>query len=286
MQGHGPAGAAPQPAWNAAVRHSGGGPEARSGADPASAGPYSYAQQPAWGPEPAGDPFGLPVSARRIEPTPPPRPSRLIPGIVAGLVAGLLVFGAGGWFVGRTTAPRAAATAATTAAAPRLGAFERSQIAVNRPDFANTGLVSISQGWLPYLSSCARSGQPSGPTLNRGEKVRVRCTLDGMSALFVEYNSIAERDRARQRMLDPSVDARDLTPGIGPAVQRGAPSGRTGGNYVEYAYRLTEEGKTRTVSGIWWDDAKTPIAGYLLAFWKEGIGESWEPMRDLWSRYA
>jgi hypothetical protein len=37
---------------------------------------------------------------------------------------------------------------------------------------------------------------------------------------------------------------------------------------------------------MWWDDARTPVAGYLLAYWKEGLGEKWEPMRDLWSRYA
>ena len=61
---------------------------------------------------------------------------------------------------------------------------------------------------------------------------------------------------------------------------------RTEGNYVEYAYRLTERGTTRTVSGLWWDDAQAPVAGYLLAYWKDGVGESWAPMRDLWSRYA
>jgi hypothetical protein len=107
-----------------------------------------------------------------------------------------------------------------------------------------------------------------------------------MSALFVEYDSIAQRDSARQKMIGDGVDGAKLAPGIGPAVQQPAPSGRTDGNYVEFAYRLTEDGKTRTVSGLWWDDDKAPIAGYLLAFWKEGIGGSWEPMRDLWSRYA
>jgi len=45
-------------------------------------------------------------------------------------------------------------------------------------------------------------------------------------------------------------------------------------------------GVTRTVAGIWWEDAQTPIAAYLLAYWKDGLGERWEPMRDLWSRYA
>jgi hypothetical protein len=164
--------------------------------------------------------------------------------------------------------------------------FEQSQVAINEPDFANTGLTTLAQGWLPYLSSCSRSGERNGPNLNEGEKVRVRCTLDGMSAIFVEYKSIADRDKARVRNLGENVDARSLTPGAGPAVEKTTPSGRVTGNYVEYAYKLTEGGNTRIVSGIWWDDAQTPIAGYLLAFWKEGLGERWEPMRDLWSRYA
>jgi hypothetical protein len=239
-------------------------------------------QNNAWS---SADSFGLPATGRRIEPSPPRRRSRLIPGILVGLLAGLLLFGSAGWFVGRTAAPTAqsARTPAPTAG-PTLGVFEQSQVRVNRQDFAGTGLGPVAEGWLPYLSTCSRSGRRNGPALNRGEKVRVRCTLDGMSAIFVEYRSVADRDRARQRMLDSSVP--ELTAGIAPADKRPAPSGRTAGNYVEYAYRLTEAGATRTVSGIWWDDAKTPIAGYLLAFWQEGLGESWEPIRDLWSRYA
>ena len=303
-----PGGVAPADAW-AAGRPEGGAsgdawadgrPEGRApadawGPDTGAYGPGVGAQQApggyAHGAAPSGgDPFGLPGAGRRIEPTPPPGSSRLVPGLIAGLVAGLLVFGGAGWFVGRATAPAKANTAATTKATTKatatLGAWEQSQITVNRPDFAGTGLVTISAGWLPYLSTCVRSGRPHGPALNQGEKVRVRCTLDGMSAIFVEYKSIAERDRARQRMQDPSQNTPSLAPGIGPAVQRATPSGRTEGNYVEYAYRLTDDGTPRTVGGIWWDDAKTPIAGYLLAFWKEGVAESWAPMRDLWSRYA
>ena len=223
-----------------------------------------------------------PFAGRRIEPSPPPDRSRLIIGLVAGLVAGLLVFGVGGFFAGRVTAPQP--TAGTPAA--ELGVFERSQAALNRPHFAGTGLVVISQGWLPYLSTCSRSGEPGGPALNRGEKARVRCTLDGMSAIFVEYQSIVDRDRARAKTVSQNADARTLTPGVGAATRRATPSGRTDGNYVEYAYKLTEGGVTRTVAAIWWDDAQAPVAGYLLAYWKEGLGESWDPVRDLWARYA
>ncbi|GAA0550957.1 hypothetical protein GCM10010172_36450 [Paractinoplanes ferrugineus] len=268
---------------------------------PASGGSYGYgpfrgaANNDNWDASSAEpvDPFGLPPSSfsgRRIEPSPPPDRSRLIVGVAAGLVAGLLLFGTGGWFAGRATAPEVAAPATVAASGPApagsLGVFEQSQVAINQPDFDGTGLTTISQGWMPYLSSCSRSGRPGGPALNDGEAHRVRCTMAGMSAIFVEYKSLADRDKARVRTLGQNVDARTLTPGAGPSVERPTPSNRTRGNYVEYAYSLTESGTTRTVAGIWWDDAQTPIAAYLLAYWKDGIGERWEPMRDLWSRYA
>lgn len=234
---------------------------------------------------PTYDPFDFNASSysgRRIEPSPPAAPSRLLIGVVAGLVAGLLVFGAGGWFAGRATAPKATPKASPTAS---LGVFERSQVALNRPHFA-AALLPMAQGWLPYLSSCSRNGEPGGPKLNAGEAARVRCTLDGMSAIFVEYKSVAGRDKTRAATLKQGADASILTPGIDPATQRRAPSGRTAGNYVEYGYSVTEGGTVRPVAGIWWDDTRTPVAAYLLAYWKEGVGQNWAPMRDLWSRYA
>ena len=228
-------------------------------------------------------------TGRRIEPSPPPERNRLIIGLAAGLVAGLLLFGTAGYFVGRSTHPATAAPASpapTPTPSGTLGIFEQNQVALNQPHFTAAALNPLAQGWLPYLSNCARNGEGGGPVLNAGEKVRVRCTLNGMSVIFVEYASIADRDKARVKTLGQNVDARALTPGVGAATQRPAPSERTTGNYVEYAYRLTEGRVARTVAGIWWDDAQTPVAAYLLAYWKAGVGESWEPMRDLWSRYA
>ncbi|MEV4351569.1 hypothetical protein AB0J83_44500 [Actinoplanes sp. NPDC049596] len=259
--------------------------------------PYPTSGGASYGPFHGGDPYGLPAESnpygfstppgRRIEPTPPPDRGRLFIGLLAGLIAGLLIFGAGGFFAGRATAPDAAAPPSPgPASSATTGVFEQSQATLNAPDFAGTALVTLSEGWLPYLSTCGRSGTAGGPKLSAGEKVRVRCTLDGMSAIFVEYASVAERDKARVKAMGQAVDARTLTPGVGPATEGATPSGRTTGNYVEYAYRLSEGGTTRTVSGIWWDDAPTPVAGFLLAYWKEGVGEKWEPMRDLWSRYA
>lgn len=226
---------------------------------------------------------GLPEpTTPRITPTPAPaKPPRRLSALLIGLLAGLLLFGSAGVLAGRTTAtatdPRPAPTTAAPAKAQTTrGVFEQAQAALNRSKFANAGLTTIAQGWLPYLSTCARSTADTG----EGEKARIRCTVDGMSAFFVAYKTPADRDKARKKLNGQAKDARNLTPGAA------TPTTGASGDYVEYAYRLTEGGVTRTVAGIWWDDAQTPIAGYLLAYWKDGLGERWEPMRDLWSRYA
>ncbi|MFI7600632.1 hypothetical protein [Actinoplanes sp. NPDC049681] len=236
----------------------------------------------------AQDRFGFEVapsysSGPRIEPTPKQPRGRLLVPALAGLVTGLLIFGTGGWFLGRSTAPnpKAAPTVAAPSAAPTPGVYEQRQIAINQPKFAGS-LEPVARGWLPYLSGCSRSGEKDGPKLAQGEKARVRCEMDAMSVIFVEYGTTADRDKARVTTLGQNVDARTLTPGVGPTAERATPSGRTSGNYVEYAYQVSG----RTVAGIWWDDSGTPVAAYLLAYWKEGAGEKWDPLRDIWSRYA
>lgn len=234
--------------------------------------------------------FGFDVSPRssgpRIEPTPKQPKSRLIVPALAGLVAGLLIFGTAGWFAGRATAPEpgpAAPTVAQPSPGPSSsqGVYEQNQVSINQPKFTGP-LGTVAQGFMPYLSGCSRNGDKGGPALNKGEKARVRCEMDAMSVIFVEYATTTDRDKARVSTLGQNVDARTLTPGVGAAVERATPSGRASGNYVEYAYKISG----RTVAGIWWDDNSTPVAAYLLAYWKEGTGQKWEPMRDIWARYA
>ena len=275
-------------------------PSDRISATPLSGGPDPYGQISAAPPPGRLDPYGLEVdpwdtrfspgaTARpgpRIIPSPPPDRRRIVLAAVAGLACGLVLFGTGGFLTGRLTAdPQPAGPAPAPAATAGLPVFEQSQLALNQPKFP-ASLAVVAQGWLPYLSGCARSGDSGGPALNDGEKVRVRCTLDGMSAIFVEYDTVADRDKARVKALGQNVDARTLTPGVAAAATQVSPSGRTNGNYVEYAYKLTEGRAVRTVAGVRWDDAGTPVAGYLLAYWTDGLGSSWAPIRDLWARYA
>ncbi|GLY94767.1 hypothetical protein [Actinoplanes sp. NBRC 103695] len=264
----------------------GGAPRFGPGGDeaygPSSGGP-GYGSDDRFGFEPG------PRPGPRIEPSPPKQRNKLVFGILAGLAAGLLIFGAPGFFIGRETAPSASPEPATpapsTSAAPAFGVYEQSQIELNKARLTDA-LAPAAQGWLPYLSNCEKNGEVGGPILNKGEKTRVRCRLDGMSMIFVEFATVTDRDKARVKTLSQNVDARTLTPGVGPAGDKATPSGRTSGSYVEYAYTVEENRARQTVAGIWWDDTKTPVAAYMLAFWKSGVGEDWAPMRDLWGRYA
>ncbi|MFI5491162.1 hypothetical protein [Actinoplanes sp. NPDC051859] len=218
-------------------------------------------------------------------PTPKQPRSRFVIPILAGLVVGLLLFGTGGWFLGRSNAPDPDPTptvvAQPTPTPSASGVYERSQISINRPKFA--GLLSpVAEGWLPHISGCARNGDKDGPALNKGERVRVRCEMDAMSVVFVEYATFADRDKARNVVIGQAHDAASFAPGVEPSGERVTPSGRVNGYYAEHAYRADD----RTVAGIWWDNSRTPVGAYLLAYWKEGVDEKWEPIRDIWSRYA
>ena len=152
-------------------------------------------------------------------------------------------------------------------------------MAINKPKFPSS-LDGIASGFMPYLTGCNR------PDPGSGERIRVRCSLGGMSVIFVEYNSVADRDKARVTAYGQNVDARTLTPGVNPQTEKPTPSARISGNYSEYAYKVTEAKAVRTVAGIRWDDAQAPVAGYLLAYWTDSLGSDWAPMRDLWGRYA
>lgn len=223
-------------------------------------------------------PDGRPSNLRSL----PPQGSWL----VAGLVAGLLVVGAGGFFVGRCTAPAGTVAARPTpsAAAPALSVFHRAQEAANRRTLA-PGLNGIAAPWLPYLGDCTRNGE-GAVKLGRGEKARLRCHHGDVVVTFVEYQSTAERDKARSAKLGQNVEARRLTPGVAAPREGFTPSGRMAGDYLEYAYTVKVGTSDGPVGALWWDDRGAPVGAYLAANWREKMAGSWEPLRDLWAAHA
>jgi hypothetical protein len=253
-----------------------------------STGPTSPADPPS-----AGDPLfpdDRPSWQPRIEPSPPGQ-NRLGLGLLIGLLAGLLVFGSGGYLLrmwtGESGTPVAGPTptpAAPTASAS-LPPYEASQLKVNQDKFGGA-LAPFAESWLPWMGNCAKNGEPGGPRLARAERTRVFCEVGGLNVFFVEYTSIAERDKARLLRTQLNIDARQLTPGAAPPVERtAAPSGDGAGGYVEYAFREGSGAGARVVASVWWDRADAPVAGFLQGPWTS-VGESWEPIRDVWRRHA
>ncbi|MGC9666763.1 hypothetical protein ACNTMW_09425 [Planosporangium sp. 12N6] len=217
-------------------------------------------------------------------PTPKPPRKRIVVSGLLGALAGLIIFGPTGFLVGYRTAPAPApkVSASPTATLP---AFERAQVGLNKPKFSGE-LVPIAEPWLPYLTNCSRSGDKGGPSLNEGEDTRVFCRYANASVYFVEYKSIDARDKARTKVLAQNIDAKQLTPGVAEPGTKKTTSGKVEGNYIEYAFRNPGDSTNRVVCGTWWDDADSPVAAYIIAFWTDGIGESWEPLRDVWRRYS
>jgi hypothetical protein len=211
-----------------------------------------------------------------------------VAGLLAGLLIGLLVFGGAGFAAGRLTAdpPAPAPTVTPSPVGPTLPPYERSQRTLNA-DKVSGDLAAFAEPWLPWISGCLKNGDRGGPRLNPGETSRVLCEYGNMSLYFVQYASIAERDKVRIRNLGQNVDARSLTPGVTAGEpSRAAPSGRTEGSYIEYAYRAGAGPDARVVAALWWDHDEAPVGAYLLAFWVDGVGSSWAPIRDVWRRHA
>jgi hypothetical protein len=229
----------------------------------------------------------LPVGPPRIIPTPRPPRSRLVPGILVGLLAGLVLFGPAGYLFRAATAhpqatPTRGPTSAASSATGTLSAFERNQLAINQPKVTGD-LAPFARSWLPYITGCNVSGVPNGPKLGDGESTRVVCRYGGVTVYFVQFTAAADRDRSLGRRKSMAADAKPTLPGMADPQQRKAASGNASGNYVEYGFKA-ENG--RQYAAIWWDNTETAVGGFLVAEWKDGLNESWEPLRDLWQRYS
>lgn len=209
----------------------------------------------------------------------------MVTGLLIGLLVGMLLFGPAGFVVGRTFTGRAAPVQTPSAElspspSPSQPPYERAQEATNKRELS-PALQGLAAPWLPYIGSCSSDGKAV-----KGEKTRVTCEHGDVSIGFVEFDSMAAREKARLANLARHVDARRLTPGVAERREGPTPSGRTTGTYIEYAYTAKVGRKSYTVAAIWWDDKDAPIAAYVLAYWNDDLGKSWEPLRDLWSRHA
>jgi hypothetical protein len=228
-----------------------------------------------------------PVGPPRIVPTPKPQRTRLVPGILIGVLVGLLVFAPAGYLFRAVTAhPKAAASPGPTASpvetAGAMSAFERNQLTLNQAKVTGD-LATFAKSWLPYVSGCNGNADQGGPKLGDGETTRVQCRYGAVNIYFVQFGSTGARDAALGRRKAMNADAKQLNPGVADLKQRKTPSGNAEGNYVEYGFK-GDNG--HTYAGLWWDNTDTPVGGFLVADWHEGLNDSWEPMRDLWQRYS
>jgi len=165
-----------------------------------------------------------------------------------------------------------------------LRPHEQSQLALNRAKFGGE-LARFAERWLPWVSGCTTNIDPGGPKLNDTATARVACGYGAATVYFVDYPSVAARDKARTRYLAQHIDAQQPTPGVATPTQTATPSGASTGSYLEFAYTITSGERTgQVVAGLWWDNTATPVAGYLLAYWSDGLGNSWPPLRDVWQR--
>lgn len=199
-------------------------------------------------------------------------------GIMIGLLIGLVLFGGGGFAVAKMTSSPTPEEQETAQPAPSasLPAYETAQLAINRTKVTGN-LVAFSETWLPYLSGCSNNDDSDGPDLNTGEVSRVSCERGGVTVVFIEYQTVSDRDKVRTRVLSQNIDARTMTTGVAEPVEN---KEENTGYYIEYA---SESSSGIVYAGIWWDDAVEPVAAYITTPWVKGLNSDWEPIRDLWS---
>jgi hypothetical protein len=107
-----------------------------------------------------------------------------------------------------------------------------------------------------------------------------------MSVIFVEHRDVASRDKARVKVLGENVDARTLTPNVRAAVERPAREGARPATTSSAATRSSSRAAPARSAVSGGMMLRRRPGAYLLAYRTEGVGESWAPMRDLWSRYV
>ena len=261
-------------------------PPAQGGADPFAESPAD----PPWrrtNPRPETTPppswLGLDLSGpQRIEPSPPEPPkSRLVLGLVIGLVVAVLA-GVGAYFLGASTGGGSASPQPTASPAPSLHLYESTQATLNKTKLDGP-LAGLAQPWLPWLGNCAVSGEPGGPALQQTESKHVFCRYGGVSVHFAVYKSAADREVERAFRQQLHLNSAELTPGQQDPSTKTGPVTGVSGNYLEYSLKGSDD---RALCGIWWDRQGETTAIFLETLCQEGLGGSWDPLRELWQRYS
>lgn len=203
--------------------------------------------------------------------------ARLVAMILAVLLAGAgLGTGFASWF-----APTSSESPRDRSTKDAEGPFAERQASVNRSHIPTKQLAEFAAPWLDRMGDCTGDTQSGGPERGDGEQRRTRCTAGIATVYWISYRSIADRDAAQARYADQAAQSQHLAPGMlqpSPAAADHAPQ-----LHVEYAYQVPAGRHAgQTVAALWWSDPAQPVAGVLTAYWEEGLGSSWAPLRDLW----
>jgi hypothetical protein len=200
-----------------------------------------------------------------------------VPGLLIGLLAGVLVAGTAGFFVGRGTA---GAKPAETTASPE-SRYLAGLAATNRAKFSGE-LATLAGPWLTDVSGCVGNTDSGGPALASGDKAHVLCRDGAMYVHFVTYSSpavtAAARDFRQQLALGTSAIMSGMTQ---PGRKLGGVT-NAAGTYVEYALRNKDE---PALCGVWWDRDGGTSAVYVEVLC-DTLGGTLEPLRDLWQRHS
>lgn len=263
---------------------------------PAPTSPTSVPPQsgPAWSTEPrSGAGWGAPQPSPfpelgphyqpRIEPTPPKQRGRVLP-LIVGIVAGALVAGVGGFFLGSATAGDHASPAPSPSSAPALGLFDAAQTAANKAKLDGE-LAGLAQPWLnSTLGSCVANTDKDAPPLAKDESRHVTCRYGSAWVHFVVYKGEEQKNAARTYRQQLNLNSDDIAPGVhDPSRTTGGVTGAPG-KVIEYAFRRPDG---RSLCGISWErDADALAAMMIEANCEEDLGGKWEPLRDLLQRHS
>lgn len=248
--------------------------------------PNYYPAPPPWSPPPPRSPAAA-TGGQRYYPDPAASPAGTSRSRRSGLLVGLLIglvlalgTGAGGYVMGSRAAPQPAPRPTPS---PSLGGYETSQAALNRIKL-DPGFGTLAEPLLPWMGACTADTDPGGVKLPADESRHVFCRYGGTTVHFSLYTSNALRNTQRGYREQAMATTEALAPGAGqPGPRKGAVSGASG-DYVEFAWK-GDDG--RAWCGIWWDREDLPLAGLRFeALCQEGLGGSWDPLRDLWRRYS